>query len=328
MKDKINVAIVGCGSFARGMHLPNMTENGKYNLYAACDIVEKAAEDVKEEYGLAYATTEYEKVLDDEEVELVVITTRHDSHAEQSVKAAEKKKHILCEKPMGLDYDECQRVVAAVRENGVKYTIGYNRGLAPLVMKARELLSGRKSPVIMYHRMANPVPAEHWLLDKGVGGGRFVGEGCHIFDLFSAVIQSTPIRLYAAGGKFAGQDTANTPDTGSVVISFEDGSVATLLLSSAGHTGIPKESTEIYCQDKGILIENFQKMKICGFPGEEDITLDEVDKGHKIEIDMLADAILNDTKPPNGLENALQAAVLSFKSVESIQTGKVQEIQG
>jgi predicted dehydrogenase len=326
MKDKINVAVVGCGGFARGVHLPNMAGSKKYSLLAACDMIEEAAEEVKNEYHMGYATTEYQKVLDDPEVDLVVITTRHNLHAEQSVKAAQARKHILCEKPMGMNYHECKKAAEAVKRNGVKYAIGYNRGLAPHVRKAGELLSNRKSPVIMYHRMANPVPADHWLLNEEMGGGRFIGEGCHIFDLFCAVIQSAPTQLYADGGIFTNPGVVKTPDTGSVIIGFEDGSVATLLLSSVGHESIPKESTEIYCGDSAILIEDFQGMKIRGFSEEGDIVLNGVDKGHKIELDLLADAILGDSEIPNGLKAALKAALLSFKSVESIRTHEVQKI--
>ena len=119
MKDQINVAAIGCGLFAKFMHLPNMEENSKYKLYAACDIVEEAAKEMAEKYKMAYATTDYDKVLQDKEVDLVLITTRHNLHAEQTIKAAKAGKHILCEKPMALNLDDCHQIMKEVKKSGV-----------------------------------------------------------------------------------------------------------------------------------------------------------------------------------------------------------------
>lgn len=327
MPKKINVAVVGCGNFAKAVHLPNMDVNSEYCLYAACDVMEEAAREVAEKYQMAYATGDYEKVLEDSKVDLVVITTRHDLHAQQCIQAAEAKKHILCEKPMALSLENCHKVMRAVKKNNVKYTIGYNRGLAPLIAKAGEMLEPKNKPLVIYHRMANFI-SDHWLLEGEIGGGRVVGEGCHVLDLFCILADSEPVRLYAEGGVFSQDKVDGVPDTQVVTLSFRNNSLATMLLSSVGNTAAPKESTEIFCGQTTIFIDDFQEMKV--WDGEapvQTVSLPSPDKGHALEIDLLAEAILNDTPPPNGPENACRAALLSFKVLEAIKTRQVQVME-
>lgn len=319
----IKVGLIGCGGFARGMHVPNLKKNPKYAIYAAADINAEAAKSFGAEFGTAYATTDINRVFKDKEVDVVFITTRHDSHADLSIRAAEAGKHILCEKPMGLNREECRAVARAVKKNRVKYTAGYNRGLAPLVEEAKELLRKVSGKKLIYHRIQAPFPEDSWTHDPKVGGGRFVGEGCHIFDLLCELVQSPPVSVYAAGGIFLDPAKVKIPDSGIVTIAFADGSVGTTLIASAGCAAFPKEATEIYCAGKAICINDFKEMSYFGFEGQERVRVElgATDKGQAVEIEQLADAILNDKEPPNGLVNAARAAVISYMVNESIAQG-------
>ena len=93
----INVGLIGCGGFARGMHVPNLKNNQKYRIYAAMDVNEAAAATMAQETGAVYATTDAHKITHDANIDAVFITTRHDSHAALTVQAAEAGKHVLCE---------------------------------------------------------------------------------------------------------------------------------------------------------------------------------------------------------------------------------------
>lgn len=321
----LNVGLIGCGGFARGMHIPILKSNPKYNIYACMDIFEDAAKQVAESNNAQYWTTDVDKMLADEAVDVVFITTRHDSHAELSVKAANAGKHVMCEKPMGLNREECKSVVEAVKRNNVKYTVGYNRGMAPMITKARDLLGAQTADKkkMIYHRIQAPFPESHWTHLPEIGGGRFVGEGCHIFDLLCEIVQSPPVSVYASGGTFLDPEKVKIPDSGIVTITFADGSIGTTLIASGGSPDFPKEATEIYCDGKAIYVNDFTKMEYYGFEGHRKVALefDKVDKGHAIELDMLADAIINDTESPNGLVKAARAAVISYMVNESIEKG-------
>jgi predicted dehydrogenase len=323
MGNQVRVGIIGCGGFARGMHIPNLLRNGKYHIQATMDIDTDAAEQAQEAAGAEYATNELDKVLADGEVDAVIITTRHDLHADQTIQAAQAGKHVLCEKPMALNAEDVARVAAAVKDAGVAYTVGYNRGLAPMIGKARELLARESHKIMIYHRIQAPFPAEHWTHDPAVGGGRFVGEGCHIFDLMSEIVPAEPVSVFAAGGTFLDAETVHIPDSAIVTISYADGSVGTTLINSDGCPGFAKEATEIYCNGKAISIVNFQHMEYFGFEGHKKVTLsyDAVDKGHAVEIDRFADAVLNGMDSPNGVTQAARAAVISYKVMQSLESG-------
>lgn len=319
----LNVGLIGCGGFARGMHIPNLKKNSKYRIHAAMDINETVAQETAKDTGAKHWTSDVKRLLADGEIDVVFITTRHDSHAPLTIQAAHAGKHVLCEKPMGMNREECRAVAGAVEKAGIKYTVGYNRGMAPLVTQARDLLKGVTGKKLIYHRIQAPFPEDSWTHDPKVGGGRFVGEGCHIFDLLCELVQSPPVSVYASGGTFLDPQKVTIPDSGIITIAFADGSVGTTLIASAGCAAFPKEATEIYCAGRAICISDFREMAYFGFKGQERVRIElgAADKGQTIEIDRLADAILNDTEPPNGPVKAARAAVISYMVNESIAKG-------
>lgn len=320
----LNVGIIGCGSFVRNMHVPILKANPKYKIYAVMDVMEEPAKKLAEDTGAAYWTTDAAKIFSDSQVDVVFITTRHDSHAALTIAAANAGKHVFCEKPMALNAADCRAIAEAVRKNGVKYTVGYNRGMAPMITKARGLIADDPHKKMIYHRIQANFPAEHWTHQAEIGGGRFVGEGCHIFDLICELVGAKPVEVYAAGGTFLDPEKVKIPDSAIVTLTFADGSVGTTLIASAGCGDFAKEATEIYCNNKAIYISNFSHMEAYGFEGQKKTTLDfaSVDKGHAVEIDQFADSVLNGTESPNGLEKASRSAVISYKVIESIASGR------
>jgi len=86
----IGVAVVGCGGFATGIHIPNLAKLPAYRLHAVADVDEARAQRVAEQYGVAYATMDYTRILTDPAVELVVITTPHNEHAAMAIRINRK----------------------------------------------------------------------------------------------------------------------------------------------------------------------------------------------------------------------------------------------
>ena len=319
----LRVGLIGCGSFARGLYLGKRPPDAKWQIHACHDLDEAAAQEFAEQAGAEYATTDLDRLLADPAVDVVFISTRHDSHAALTIAAAAAGKHVLCEKPMALNREECRAITAAVRKTGVKYTVGYNRGLAPLVAEAQAALADLPDKRLIYHRIQADFPASHWTHDPAVGGGRFVGEGCHIFDLLCELVPAPPVSVYAAGGTFLDPEQVHIPDSAIITLSFADGSVATTLIASAGCPAFPKEATEVYCAGRAIYINDFREMELCRFRGQETIRIElgAQDKGHARELRDFADAVLNDTEPPNGLVQAARAAVISYLVNESLAAG-------
>ncbi|MFH1086337.1 MAG: Gfo/Idh/MocA family oxidoreductase [Chloroflexota bacterium] len=325
--EQVRVGIIGCGGFARGMHIPNLRANPSFQIVATCDVDEGAAHAALADAGALYATTDVDALLGDPDVDAVIITTRHNAHAELSVRAARAGKHILCEKPMGLNMGECRQVAEAVSAAGVAYSVGYNRGMAPLVRAAIAHLRAAPAKQLIYHRIQAPFPASHWTHDPAIGGGRFVGEGCHIFDLLCELVGAPPVSVHAAGGTFLDPARVRIPDSGIVTVTFADGSVGATLIASDGCPAFPKEATEVYWGGRALYLDNYRELAVYDADGlVERQTLPEVDKGHRVELERWADAILAGAPPPNGLEQAMRAALISYKALDALATGQAQPI--
>ncbi len=324
---KVGLGIIGCGNFAR-FQMNNIVADGGYDVRIASDVVGEKQEKFKQDFNIPQAVTDYRIVLDQHDVDAVLITTEHDSHAELCVAAANAGKHILCEKPMALNLEQVKMIAEAVRRNKVKYTVGYNRAISPIVSEALEKISPLNGKTMIYHRIQALFSAEHWTHIPEVGGGRFVGEGCHIFDLFCRMIDSEPVCVYASGGTFLDESKVKIPDSAVVTLTFADGSVATTLIHSNGCGAFPKEMTEIYRDGKVVQIVDFSAISFYGFESGRTVTekLAVQDKGHKREVELFRQAILEDKPAPNGIQVAAKAALISYLVVDSIRTGQPMRI--
>jgi hypothetical protein len=151
--DKINVAVFGAGGFAQAHHLPNLKKISLYNIKAIVTRTGSNAKKIAEEYNAEYCTTDYKEVLQDETINMVVITIRHNLHAPLIIDAANAGKQIFVEKPIAMSYEECKKVSDAVIENNINLTMGFNRRFAPLAQKAKRIVEKRKNPLIITYRI-------------------------------------------------------------------------------------------------------------------------------------------------------------------------------
>ena len=129
--DKIKVAIVGTGSFATGMHLPNLKKlNNKFEIHAICSRTPSKAQSVALQYNAKYSTANIDEILNDVEVDLIMICTRHDSHAELVIKSLKSGKNVFVEKPLAISQTELDKIKFFYEENNSNAPslfVGYNR---------------------------------------------------------------------------------------------------------------------------------------------------------------------------------------------------------
>lgn len=259
-KDVLNVAVCGVGGFAKGMHLPNLQKmDKKYRIYAIQSRTGTNAQAVAMQYGAEYATTDFDAILQDENVDMVMICTRHNLHAQMTIKALKANKAVFVEKPMTLSLEEMERVLQTVQETGMPFTVGYNRRFSKYAHEAKKQIKNRKNPIMVYYRMnAGFIPKEHWTQGKE-GGGRIIGEACHIIDLFAYLTDSIPQsvsvdKLTPQNDKISGEDNCV------LTVKYEDGSVCTLLYTGQGNNSYGKEFCEIYCDGSVITIDDYKKI--------------------------------------------------------------------
>ena len=314
--ERVKLMLVGPGHFARAIHLPNLKAlSKKVVVQAVVGGTGGSARQTAEKIGAPVASTDYGDVILNEDVDAVLIATRHNLHRHQCIAAAEAGKHIFVEKPLGLTVDECIEVLQAVEKAQVLCTIGFNRRFSSLSMSLRDSLSNVTGPKqIIYRVNAGRLPQDHWLLDPEVGGGRLIGEGCHFFDFMSWILNSDPVSVIA-------QSTGDSSDDVSVVIKYNDGSVGTLIYTDLGSVEFSKERIEIYAGGGIGVLDDFLSLSLHRLPGKSR-KLRIADKGHLALLDNFLSAIRGDKALSVNALDGLNATSCAQAALESLYSDR------
>ncbi|APG10535.1 oxidoreductase [Bradyrhizobium japonicum] len=309
---RIKIAVVGAGSFAQGMHLPNLKKLGdKFDLRSVVSRTGLSARTAAERFGFSTASTDFQTVLDDPQVDLVLIATRHDLHAEMTVAALKAGKHVFVEKPLSMTEEGLDAIEAfyEANPNGPLLMTGFNRRFAPAVSAAREVIKRRLSPMIVNYRMnAGYIPSDHWVHGPH-GGGRNIGEACHIYDLFNSLTGSQPVEVQArsivpASGHWRRDDNFVA------TVRYADGSLCTLTYTSLGSKEFPKERFDIFVDGKVLVLDDYKRLEVTGAKaGWKGLT---IEKGQFEELVALAEAFKPGGKWPISLADQLSATRVSF----------------
>ncbi|MFX0132866.1 MAG: bi-domain-containing oxidoreductase [Candidatus Hodarchaeota archaeon] len=317
-KEKINAAIIGGGGFAKNFHLPNLSKIENYRIVAIVDKLGIVAKQLAKQYKAGYATTDYQEVLKDDKVDMVVITTRHNLHAEIAINSAKAGKAILMEKPMAMNQQQLDELVKVLQKTGVPFMVGFNRRFSPFVTKIKEQLKNRQNPMVINYRVnSGYFQPDHWIYSDE-GGGRIIGECCHFFDLFNFFADSESCDISAF---FLEPWTKNFSKTDNFItnIKYGDGSIANLIYTSLGNKAFPKERIEIFAENKVFVIDDFKKLTISG-PKEKGFKLKIMNKGHFEELVEFAKALRSGNNFLIPLEQLISATEISFK-INKMLTG-------
>lgn len=123
---KLKIGVIGCGTIAKYRHLPEYDANPEVELVAVCDLEPERAEAYAEQYG-AKALTDYNELLQIEELDAVSVCLPNYLHAPVTIDALNAGKHVLCEKPMATSREEAEQMIEAAAQNGKKLMIGHNQ---------------------------------------------------------------------------------------------------------------------------------------------------------------------------------------------------------
>ena len=187
---------------------------------------------------------------------------------------------------------------------------GYNRRYSPCARRLRELIAERTNPLQVYYRMsAGPLPADHWVHGPE-GGGRIVGEACHIFDLFVFLTGAQASEI-AAHGISPRTAAARARENFTATIRFADGSVCSLLYSALGGKDLPKEYAELYADGAAFVLDDYRALTVYGrrVPG---IPKGRQDKGHRAELEAFHEQITGRAPVDMSIEELVSAARISL----------------
>jgi predicted dehydrogenase/threonine dehydrogenase-like Zn-dependent dehydrogenase len=317
----IRLALIGAGNFAKSMHLPLLQKMPQaFALQAVVSRRGYEAEALARQYGAPVSATDVDAVLDDDNVDAVLIATRHDSHADLAIRALENRKHVLVEKPLCLTRPELARIEAAVERLGDRCPVlmtGFNRRFSPHAAAAKTLLDRRSNPFIVGYRVnAGYVPRDHWV-HGAAGGGRNIGEACHFYDLIG-YLADAPIATIE--GRAIRPKTAHyaSNDNFVAVLTFEDGSIGNLIYTALGSADHPKELIDVYSDGRVLQISDFKEFQAVGC---KTARVNEHDKGHAGELAAFGRAVRGDTAWPIPLWQQAQAMRIAFRVEELLHHG-------
>ena len=275
------LAVVGAGS-CTPMHLPNMEYmQDKFHLRAVMSrtIQRRLLANL---YGATYSTIDFNEILNDSEIEMVMICTRHNLHASYAIQALHAGKAVFVEKPAAVTHAELSDLMKAIRENGKPYMVGFNRRFSDYAQEIRRVLNDRKEPLrILYTMNAGYIPLDSWVHGTS-GGGRIVGEGCHIIDMITSIV-GMPVESITVGAMRDDGGYYSPHDNVSVSLSYTDGSVATMLYTAAGSRNYPKETMNIWIDNVHINLNDYSSLTAEG-TGIKMLRRKAPEKGHKQEL--------------------------------------------
>jgi predicted dehydrogenase/threonine dehydrogenase-like Zn-dependent dehydrogenase len=321
--ERINYALVGAGAFGTSMLVPQMRAcRDRYFLRGVVSRTGTGGSNFARDNQVEVLTSDLDAVLTDPAFHLVVIATRHHEHAEQVVRSLNARKHVFVEKPLAITWEGLESVVSAYTAipDPPVLMVGFNRRFAPALTMLEERLAERRSPLIIQYRLhAGYIPLDHWV-HGAQGGGRNVGEACHMYDVFRFLARA-PVRSIDAVAIDPGALPYARNDNFAATLAYEDGTVASLVYTALGPTtGLGKEHITIFCDGEAFIVDDFRKL-IRASDGSVLWQSGEPDKGHYAELSRLGDAIAEGGPAPIPFEEIVETSAVALQ-VEDLLYGR------
>ncbi len=320
-KQTVSVGLIGAGSYAKRILLPNLKSAGaQFQTVATASGI--SAREVGEKYGFRHCVASAAEVIDDENVNLVVIATRHDTHAELARLALERGHNVFVEKPLALGPAELESVLDAAAQSEGFLTVGFNRRFSPAALAAKDFFRDARDPLSINYRInAGRIPAEHWIQNSEEGGGRIIGEVCHFIDLMHFLTGSLTTRVYAEAVSTRNHQVV-AEDSVFITLRFADGSNGSIAYLSEGDATLAKERVEIFGAGKAFVLDDFRSATLHQHGKKKRLRLSGQDKGQANELRTICQAVLQGGPAPISLEDLAASARATFAVRESLRTGQ------
>ena len=316
------LGIIGAGNFAKATILPvlqKLNANIKYISSAAG----LSGTLIAKKFDIANSTTNNADILQDPDVEAIVITTRHDSHAKLVIQALKSGKHVFVEKPLALNLEELNQVIEVYQNQDKTLTVGFNRRFSPFIQDAKKQLGQANTPIQVIATMnAGMIPANHWTQDMQTGGGRIIGEACHLIDLISYLTGSNVKRVVMNA---MGANPNENTDNATMLLEYENGSSGVINYFANGSKSYSKERVEVYSQGRTIVIDNFVKSSYYGFKASG--LSKSQDKGHQAQFKLFIERLQNGGEAIIPFSEIINTSKTAIAAIDSLKSGNWQKIE-
>lgn len=317
------IGIIGAGNFTSATVIPALKKAGAQLKYVV-SAGGLTATTVAQRAGAARAATDLREVLSDDDVDLVLVATRHNLHATMVLESLRAGKHVFVEKPLCLEEQEIDGIISelnrpASSERGSTLTVGFNRRFAPFAQKIRMLLGEEPGPLNIIATMnAGYIPSDSWVHDSRIGGGRIIGEACHFIDLCTFIARSpvTGVCMNAMG-----VNPDETTDNASILLRHKNGTNSVVNYFSNGNKAYSKERVEVYSQERTLVLDNWRTLSGYGFRGFANAKSKQ-DKGHSDQFRLLVQRLKSGGEPLIPLNEIVNTTRASFAAISSLKEGR------
>jgi predicted dehydrogenase/threonine dehydrogenase-like Zn-dependent dehydrogenase len=314
----VRLGFVGAGNFARAVLLPAAKATNADLVGVAAGSGTSARHSL-DRFGFRYATTDTEKVITDPNINALVIATRHDLHATQTIAALRARKHVFVEKPLCLTEAELEAIAAEYESASSIVMVGFNRRFAPMAIALRDFFRATGEPLMIHYRVNGGfIPQSEWV-QREQGGGRLVGEGVHFFDWATWLTGDAPQYVQATAAANAGR---YSDDNFSAVIRFRNGSVFQLLYVASGERSIGKERIEVHSGGRSGVLEDYKRIELFA-NGKKSVnrSILRSDKGHRAGMAAFVDAVRGGKPSPIPFDEIVRSMQVTFAARQSIASG-------
>lgn len=313
------LGFIGAGNFTRSMLFPPLLKL-QPRMRGLATSKPVTAKNTAKKYNFEFCSTDPAEILHSNDINLVFVTSRHDSHAQHVAQALRAGKSVFVEKPLALNKNELESILdaygEAIRAAAVPLLmVGYNRRFSEPVRAIQKLFAGRTEPLAMHYRVnAGFMPSTHWmqLPDQG---GRIIGEAGHFVDVMQFLCGAAPTGVYAIAP--TAQPGRYNNDNVLVAISFADGSAGTIHYLANGASAVEKEYLEVSGQSKTARMWNFKKLE-CAVGRKKSTKSFSGDKGHAVEMKALLDNFESGAGSPISVESLAATSRATFAILESL----------
>lgn len=317
---KGGIGIIGAGNYTGMTMLPALSSNGAplYSIASASGVTSTA---LAKKYKIGKSTTDYHSILNDPTIDLVMITTRSNEHARMVVEGLNAGKHVFVEKPLSIDREGLDNVLSAY--DGTKtLTVGFNRRFSPHMVQIKKVVGDAPMNVIATMN-AGAIPANVWVHDMKVGGGRIIGEACHYMDLITYLTGS---RIKAVCMNALGVNPEANTDNASILLQYENGSTGVINYFANGSKDYSKERVEVYSLERTLISDNFQTTTGYGTKNFSKLKTT-MDKGHAAQFKLLSDRVRNGGGALIPFDEIVNTTLASLAAIESLTKREWVEVR-
>ncbi|HEX7924155.1 MAG TPA: bi-domain-containing oxidoreductase [Bradyrhizobium sp.] len=311
---RVRLGVIGAGNYASSMLLPQLASDARVDLVEVATNTGLSGATAVRKFGFARASTDAAAVLEADDIDAVLIATRHASHADLAAQALRAGKAVFVEKPLAIDPDALGQLEQVIRETGNnRLMVGFNRRFSPLLQGMRAAFAPAGPQTLQYRVIAGALEKSSWYLQTESEGSRFVGEGGHFIDVLSWWLGAGPVRVSAS---IAGKDIDNLIAT----FDFADGSAASLSYLTGGDPRVPKEALEISASTGFAAFDNFAGFEVW-HAGQRTAKKARLDKGQRPMLDAFIAAVASGSAMPIELESLLATTRATLAVQESAAAG-------